>query len=171
MGHRHSSAELGCPRGIFRADRRTRACDAIHQVKTTTNLVESKSARSSRSLVMSALQLAIRAYQTFLSPLMFSSCRFYPTCSRYAYEAIEIHGAPRGVWLSLKRLLRCHPFSSSGFDPVPPISRMAAGKQALSECSAPHRDSLLANDRIDIARLSSNGVRSVEITARSSTQL
>jgi putative membrane protein insertion efficiency factor len=63
--------------------------------------------------------MAIRVYQAFLSPLMFSSCRYYPTCSQYAYDAIAIQGAARGVWLALKRLLRCHPFSRGGFDPVP----------------------------------------------------
>ncbi len=63
---------------------------------------------------------AIRAYQAWLSPLMWSACRYYPTCSHYTYEAIEKHGLGRGVWLGLKRLLRCHPFTRrGGYDPVP----------------------------------------------------
>jgi putative membrane protein insertion efficiency factor len=62
---------------------------------------------------------AIRVYQILLSPLMPSSCRFHPTCSRYAYEAIEVHGVRRGSWLALRRLLRCHPFTPGGVDAVP----------------------------------------------------
>ena len=50
---------------------------------------------------------------------MASPCKFYPTCSRYAYEAIEVHGAPKGAWLAAKRLLRCRPFSHGGVDFVP----------------------------------------------------
>jgi hypothetical protein len=66
-----------------------------------------------------ALLLFLRAYQAFLAPMNFSGCRFYPSCSRYAYEAVERFGARRGVWLALRRLLRCQPFSRGGFDPVP----------------------------------------------------
>jgi putative membrane protein insertion efficiency factor len=63
---------------------------------------------------------AIRGYQACLSPLMWSACRYYPTCSHYTYEAIERHGLGRGVWLGVKRLLRCHPFTRRrGYDPVP----------------------------------------------------
>lgn len=61
----------------------------------------------------------IRFYQTFISPLKQPSCRFYPSCSHYAYEAVERHGAFRGGWLAVKRVARCHPFSPGGFDPVP----------------------------------------------------
>ncbi len=63
--------------------------------------------------------MLIRVYQVFFSPLNFSSCRYQPTCSHYTYEAIERYGARRGAWLGLRRILRCHPFSKSGFDPVP----------------------------------------------------
>lgn len=62
----------------------------------------------------------IRGYQLFISPLLGPRCRFYPTCSHYALEAIETHGALKGSWLSLCRLLRCHPWSEGGVDPVPP---------------------------------------------------
>jgi len=65
-----------------------------------------------------SLQL-VRFYQKFLSPLTGSSCRFYPTCSQYTYEAIEKYGALQGIWLGGKRILRCHPFSEGGADPVP----------------------------------------------------
>ena len=61
----------------------------------------------------------IRAYQWFISPLLGPHCRFYPSCSQYAREAIERHGALRGSGLALRRLLRCHPWHPGGVDPVP----------------------------------------------------
>ncbi|MEZ4712911.1 MAG: membrane protein insertion efficiency factor YidD [Caldilineaceae bacterium] len=61
----------------------------------------------------------IRFYQRFLSPLMGSSCRFHPTCSRYTYQAIERYGVGKGIWLGAKRILRCHPWNPGGYDPVP----------------------------------------------------
>ncbi|MBU0729079.1 MAG: membrane protein insertion efficiency factor YidD [Proteobacteria bacterium] len=64
------------------------------------------------------LVVLIRAYQVALSPLIPPSCRFTPTCSRYAIEAINVHGAWRGMYLTLRRLLRCHPFHPGGYDPV-----------------------------------------------------
>jgi len=61
----------------------------------------------------------IRIYQLAVSPLLGPRCRFHPSCSCYALTAIERHGALRGSWLGTKRLLRCHPFSEGGYDPVP----------------------------------------------------
>ncbi|MGD8911496.1 MAG: membrane protein insertion efficiency factor YidD [Candidatus Thiodiazotropha sp.] len=61
----------------------------------------------------------IRLYQTILSPFVGQHCRFYPSCSSYALEALEKHGALRGLWLSLKRVSRCHPWHEGGVDPVP----------------------------------------------------
>ncbi len=61
----------------------------------------------------------IRAYQVLISPLFPSNCRFAPTCSQYAAEALSRHGLWRGLWLSLRRLGRCHPFHPGGWDPVP----------------------------------------------------
>lgn len=61
----------------------------------------------------------IRFYRRWLSPMTPPSCRFTPTCSAYAEEAVHEHGAGRGGWLALRRLLRCHPFGGSGYDPVP----------------------------------------------------
>jgi putative membrane protein insertion efficiency factor len=63
--------------------------------------------------------LIIRAYQVLISPLFPSSCRFAPTCSAYATEALNRHGLRRGLWLTLRRFLRCHPFHPGGWDPVP----------------------------------------------------
>lgn len=65
------------------------------------------------------LKMLVRAYQVSLSPLMGGSCRFTPTCSNYAIEALEKYGALKGSWLAAKRILRCHPWGKSGFDPVP----------------------------------------------------
>ena len=62
----------------------------------------------------------VRAYQLLLSPLLPPSCRYHPTCSAYAIEALETHGALRGSWLAVTRIARCHPFRAGGFDPVPP---------------------------------------------------
>jgi putative membrane protein insertion efficiency factor len=63
--------------------------------------------------------LAIRFYQRFISPGLPAACRFYPSCSEYGYEAIARYGIIRGGVLTLRRLLRCHPFHPGGFDPVP----------------------------------------------------
>ncbi|ALN76731.1 membrane protein insertion efficiency factor YidD [Staphylococcus agnetis] len=63
--------------------------------------------------------LPIRFYQKFISPLTPPSCRFYPTCSNYTIEAIQVHGALKGTWLGIKRILKCHPLHKGGFDPVP----------------------------------------------------
>ncbi|MFN4288723.1 MAG: membrane protein insertion efficiency factor YidD [Brevundimonas sp.] len=67
-----------------------------------------------------SVRLAHRAYKVTLSPLIGQQCRFLPTCSDYAAEALIRHGPARGGWLALKRLCRCNPFGGSGFDPVPP---------------------------------------------------
>jgi hypothetical protein len=72
----------------------------------------------------SLLLLLIRLYTLALSPFLGNHCRFYPTCSAYAREAIERHGAARGGYLTVRRILKCHPFHAGGCDPVPdPIYR------------------------------------------------
>lgn len=62
---------------------------------------------------------AIRLYQQTLSRWSAPTCRYMPSCSQYGYEAIERYGVTRGIWLTLKRLLRCHPLAAGGYDPVP----------------------------------------------------
>ena len=74
------------------------------------------------SAAAQAVVLAIRAYQRVISPLLPASCRFAPTCSEYAAEALARHGVGRGLRLALFRLLRCHPFHAGGYDP-PPLPR------------------------------------------------
>jgi putative membrane protein insertion efficiency factor len=66
------------------------------------------------------LMAAISVYRRFISPLLGPRCRFYPSCSAYALEAVRVHGAARGSWLAARRLSRCHPFHPGGLDPVPP---------------------------------------------------
>jgi len=65
----------------------------------------------------------IRAYQAMIRPFLIGSCKFHPTCSEYAIEAVQTHGVIRGMWLSLSRIVRCHPFSRGRIDPVPPRVR------------------------------------------------
>lgn len=79
------------------------------------------------------LRLSIRVYRVAISPLLPRTCRFYPTCSRYAMEAVARHGPVRGCYLAVRRLLRCHPWHPGGVDPVPPTE--------ADECSSNCRES------------------------------
>jgi uncharacterized protein len=109
MGHRHTPEECRGARTVRGADGGTPAPVAVCVTPEVLN----------GTGVRIAL-LALRVYQTYLSVLFAGSCRFEPTCSQYAYEAIERFGVARGVWLGMKRLLRCHPLSRRfGHDPVP----------------------------------------------------
>lgn len=71
------------------------------------------------NLLSRLLIIPIRFYQLCISPMFPASCRFTPTCSQYAIEAIRKHGPLKGLWLAIRRLLRCHPWGGSGYDPVP----------------------------------------------------
>lgn len=75
--------------------------------------------RSLQRLVRGLLIGLVRGYQWGIAPLLGVNCRYEPSCSRYAVEAIECHGAVRGGWLAFKRILRCQPWGGNGFDPVP----------------------------------------------------
>ena len=72
-----------------------------------------------KQLVRRVAVLPIRFYQLCISPMLPPSCRFTPTCSQYAIEAVMRHGLLRGAWLAIRRILRCHPWGGSGYDPVP----------------------------------------------------
>jgi len=74
-------------------------------------------------LAVRILVALIQGYRLTLSPFIGNQCRFHPSCSRYAEQALVAHGPLRGAWLSLCRLLRCHPFHPGGPDPVPPVRR------------------------------------------------
>jgi len=86
---------------------------------TGRRLIAGAIALRQNATVKRALLFLIRLYQLCLSPFFGNQCRFYPTCSAYAAEAIDVHGAVRGLWLAVKRLLRCHPWHPGGVDPVP----------------------------------------------------
>jgi uncharacterized protein len=81
--------------------------------------VGAKAGARARSAGAWALLAMIRLYQVFLSPFLGGACKYYPSCSHYAQEAVQKHGARRGAWLAMKRLGRCRPFVKGGFDPVP----------------------------------------------------
>jgi len=88
-----------------------------------------------RRLARLPLLLALRFYQRVISPWTAPSCRYYPSCSQYAFVAIERHGVLRGGWLALRRLARCHPWTPGGVDHVPP----ARTAEAPGDTSSPAR--------------------------------
>lgn len=83
-------------------------------------LLISRLRRGLRWLAVRALQLPILIYRYGISPMIGPRCRYMPTCSAYALEALEKHGPIRGGWLAFRRITRCHPLREGGFDPVPP---------------------------------------------------
>ena len=118
MGHCNSSAQLS-------SEGRLRAYDG-RVVKTAPSGVPSFRwdwqigiGSLPKTAAVWILLLFVRFYITFLSPFFGGACKFQPSCSNYAYEAIRLHGARRGLSLAIKRLLRCRPFTKGGFDPVP----------------------------------------------------
>ena len=88
-----------------------------------------------RRVMVALLILPIRVYQLAVSPLLGPRCRFYPSCSAYAVEALQVHGPLRGTVLAARRLLRCHPWNPGGVDPVPPARR--PGTTTKAERSGP----------------------------------
>jgi len=70
-------------------------------------------------LLKKCIIMVIRIYQVFISPLSGRNCRFYPTCSNYFLQALERYGIIKGTWLFFKRIIKCHPFNSGGYDPLP----------------------------------------------------
>jgi putative membrane protein insertion efficiency factor len=84
-----------------------------------TTVLHSSASRSANSISVRLGLAAIRGYQLLIRPFLTGSCRYLPTCSEYAAEAIVTYGALKGGWLGLKRVLRCHPLGGAGLDPVP----------------------------------------------------
>ncbi len=117
MGHCDSSTQFGLNGGVFRAASGAVETDARERKGAT---IASKDPRESTKTFSAWWLLAfVQFYKIFFSPFLGGACKFYPSCSNYAQEAIELHGARRGAWLALKRLGRCRPFTKGGFDPVP----------------------------------------------------
>ncbi|HKI99179.1 MAG TPA: membrane protein insertion efficiency factor YidD [bacterium] len=83
------------------------------------------------SPIAKLLMALVRVYQLFVSPLLPPACRFHPSCSRYAMQALREHGALRGSWLAGARVLKCHPFHPGGYDPVPPVRHRTAARRHL----------------------------------------
>ncbi|HUZ54423.1 MAG TPA: membrane protein insertion efficiency factor YidD [Streptosporangiaceae bacterium] len=96
----------------------------------------SRPARSAAAWLLIGL---ISGYRRFISPLLGPRCRFYPSCSAYALEAIRVHGAGRGSWLAVRRLSRCHPFHPGGLDPVPPPRRQQSAQSAAPAAAIDRR--------------------------------
>jgi uncharacterized protein len=115
MGHCHSSAQFSGKGGVFAVERGV--------TETASPRGEARKAKpvagQARAAGTRVLLFFVRLYQVFLSPFLGGACKFYPSCSNYAQEAIARHGARRGMILALKRLGRCRPFTEGGFDPVP----------------------------------------------------
>ena len=106
MGHRNSPAALS-------------SVGALRATRSGARVAAAKHWSKSLSPAARVLLAAIRMYQLFFSALMPSACKFYPSCSQYAAEAVKLHGARRGSWLAVRRLARCHPFAPGGVDLVP----------------------------------------------------
>lgn len=98
------------------------------------------------TLAARVLIVPIRGYQRFISPLFGPVCRFYPSCSHYAVEALQVHGALRGTWLAVRRLARCHPFHPGGLDPVPPRAPDAAVAGGTAGAGSPAEESVPDDD-------------------------
>jgi len=77
---------------------------------------------ASARLLAKPLIWVVKFYQLAISPWLGGNCRYQPTCSSYAIEALETHGVRRGSWLAVRRMSRCHPWGGSGYDPVPPVN-------------------------------------------------
>src|ERR1700674_6004283 len=123
MGHRHTSEKYGSAGGICAPGSGAGAPAARHPEHRAKNM--SRAAR--------ALLFVVRVYQSFFSALMPSACKFYPSCSQYAAEALALHGARRGSWLALRRLSRCHPFTRGGVDLVPDAESSQSSGKALTQ--------------------------------------
>jgi uncharacterized protein len=124
MGHRNTSAQLGGHGEIFDAGGRLAETTAVPRgdVRNTRAVEVNHPAQEQHGSLGArawALLAFVRMYQIFLSPFLGGACKFYPSCSNYAVEAIQRHGAGRGFVLAMKRLGRCRPFTQGGYDPVP----------------------------------------------------
>ena len=117
MGHCDSSTQHGRDGGVPGVAGGAVETDACQHAGAA--IAPKNPRESSKTFGAWWLLAFVQFYKIFFSPLLGGACKFYPSCSNYAQEAIELHGARRGGWLVLKRLGRCRPFTKGGFDPVP----------------------------------------------------
>jgi putative membrane protein insertion efficiency factor len=117
MGHCHSSAEFGGNDELFRT--RSGTIEVAPSAGGESGPVQAAVRARDRSAFTWIVLALLRMYQVFLSPFFGGACKYDPSCSKYAHEAVERYGPARGSALALKRLLRCRPFTQGGFDPVP----------------------------------------------------
>jgi len=117
MGHCDSSTQLSRDAGVLSVASRPAETDASQHEGAA--IAPRNPRESTKSFGKWSLLAFVQFYKIFFSPFLGGACKFYPSCSNYAQEAIELHGARRGAWLALKRLGRCRPFTKGGFDPVP----------------------------------------------------
>jgi putative membrane protein insertion efficiency factor len=126
MGHCDSPSQLGRHGGFFGAGRGVAAFDSSQERSAGARREEltTRRATSAGCLVLLAF---LRIYKIFLSPFFGGACKYHPSCSNYAYDAVQRHGARRGVVLAVGRLGRCRPFTPGGYDPVPDPADTVAG--------------------------------------------
>ena len=146
MGHCDSPAHVSSYGGVCGADGGT--VEAVAETRDRRRSSREFTGRAEREIgsrggtgfVRAAgkwsLLLFVRFYQIFLSPFFGGACKFYPSCSKYGYEAIARHGAWRGSVLAMKRLLRCRPFTKGGFDPVPDVEEYDGSRAGHGSSSA-----------------------------------
>jgi putative membrane protein insertion efficiency factor len=130
MGHSDSSAHVSGYGGVCGGDERI--AEAVAEARSG-KLRQDSLRGTLRSAGKWILLLLVGIYQVFLSPFFGGACKFYPSCSKYGYEAIARHGAWRGSVLAVKRLLRCRPFTKGGFDPVPDAEDLT--ERRAQECA------------------------------------
>jgi len=140
MGHRHTPAQLGGHSEFFGAHRGAAEAAAAGDAAAASDRdVRLQGGAQGSSLfgryARGALLGLVRVYQILLSPIFGGACKFYPSCSNYALEAIQRHGARRGFVLAMKRLGRCRPFTKGGYDPVPETKpeQMERARRSIEE--------------------------------------
>jgi uncharacterized protein len=128
MGHCDSSAQLDRDGQLLSHHARATEPDSSRQSKML-----KAAGRQSRSIAAALLLALLQVYKVVLSPVFGGACKYHPSCSNYATQAIETHGARRGSLLALKRLLRCRPFKQGGFDPVPSVDELNRARLRSTE--------------------------------------
>ena len=132
MGHCHTPAQLGGDSGVLGAEGRAFEAAAARGTDAESRRQSAGLNGGTRSIGAWVLLAFVRVYIVFLSPFFGGACKFYPSCSNYAHEAIAKHGARRGFVLAAQRLLRCRPFTKGGFDPVPETEEYARQREPMA---------------------------------------